>query len=91
VLFRPLRFFGAIAAVLFVIGSVVITRFLYFYISNDGRGHIQSLVLAGVVVILGFNSLMLGLLGSSIGWSRKITEEHLYYAKKQELESLRQS
>ncbi len=88
VLFRPLRFFGAIAAVLFGLGGLVIIRFLYFYISNDGRGHIQSLVLAGVVVILGFNSLMLGLLGSSIGWSRKIMEENLYYAKKQELRLL---
>lgn len=88
VLFRPLRFFGVMAVILFVIGAGAITRFLYFYFIDDGRGHVQSLVLAGVLVILSFNSLMLGLLGSSIGWSRKINEEILYFLKKRELESL---
>ncbi len=86
VLFRPLRFFGLCATVLFTVGAAAIVRFLYFYAVDGGRGHVQSLILAGVLIILSFNSLMLGLLGSSIGWSRKISEEVLYFIKKRDLE-----
>lgn len=86
VLFRPLRFFGLAAAVLFAIGFAGVIRFLYFYFVDGGQGHIQSLILAGVLIMLSFNSLMLGLLGSSIGWSRKISEEILYFIKKRDLE-----
>jgi glycosyltransferase involved in cell wall biosynthesis len=86
VLFRPLRFFGLASAVLFAIGFAGVVRFLYFYIVEGGQGHVQSLVLAGVLILLGFNSLMLGLLGSSMGWSRKISEEILYFIKKRDLE-----
>ncbi|MFH1426553.1 MAG: glycosyltransferase family 2 protein [Candidatus Kerfeldbacteria bacterium] len=90
VLFRPLRFFGVIAFVLFLIGALPVGRFLYYYAIGNGGGHIQSLVLAGVLIILSFNSLMLGLLGSSIGWSRKVTEETLYFLKKREIEKKNQ-
>ncbi len=86
VLFRPLRFFGLNAIILFVIGIVPIIRWLYFFAIDEGRGHLQSLILSGVLIILSFNSLMLGMLGSSMGWSRKVSEESLYYLKKQQLE-----
>ncbi len=87
VLFRPLRFFGVWAVVLFVIGVIPLLRWLYLYSIDQGAGHLQSIVLAGVLIILSFNSLMLGLLGSSIGWSRKVNEEVLYRVKKLELDS----
>ncbi|MBI2410350.1 MAG: glycosyltransferase family 2 protein [Candidatus Kerfeldbacteria bacterium] len=86
VLFRPLRFFGICSVVLFGVGAAAISRFLYFYFIDGGRGHVQSLILAGVLIILSFNSLMLGFLGSSMGWSRKISEEILFFIKKRELE-----
>lgn len=86
VLFRPLRFFGLTAVLLFAVGIAPILRWLYFLSIGDGRGHIQSLILGGTLIILSFNSLMLGLLGSSIGWSRKVNEEILYLLKKQALD-----
>lgn len=87
VLFRPLRFFGVTAALLFIIGITPVLRWLYLLlVHGDSSGHLQSLVLGGVLIILSFNSLMLGMLGSSIGWSRKVTEEALYLLRKQELE-----
>lgn len=89
VLFRPLRFFGLLALLLFVIGLIPILRWLSFFLVGDGRGHLQSLILAGVAIILSFNSLMLGLLGSSIGWSRKVAEETLYFVKKQQLDAMK--
>ncbi len=90
VLFRPLRFFGLNAVVFFVIGAVPIVRWFYLYLAGDGAGHLQSLILAGVMIILSFNSLMLGMLGSSMGWSRKVSEEALYFSKKTMLEEIKQ-
>lgn len=85
VLFRPLRFFGLAAAMLFIIGVLPIIRWVVLYSLGEGQGHVQSLILAGVLIILSFNSLMLGLLGSSLGWTRKINEEILYYVRKNHL------
>lgn len=87
VLFRPLRFFGIVGAGLFTFGLLFVGRFLYFYFWLDkGAGHIQSLILAGVLMMIGFQTIVLGLLGSSIGWSRKVSEEILYRIKKRELD-----
>lgn len=85
VLFRPLRFFGSVAVLLSAIGGIAVLRFLYFFVFSDGKGHIQSLVLGGVFLIIGFNCLMLGMIGSSIGWSRKVSEEILTILKKDSL------
>jgi hypothetical protein len=87
-LFRPLRFFGVTSVILFAGGGSLLLRFLYFYLTDGGDGHVQSVIISGVLLILSFSCLMLGLLGSSVGWSRKITEEALYYAKKRELDSI---
>lgn len=86
VLFRPMRFFGITALILFVIGALPILRWLYFFSIGEGQGHVQSILLGGVLVLLSFNSLMLGMLGSSLGWSRKVTEDALYMIKKLELD-----
>lgn len=86
VLFRPLRFFGLVGSSVFAVGFLFVIRFLYFYFTGHGTGHIQSLVLAGVMMIIGFQTVVLGLLGSSIGWTRKVTEEVLYRQKKHEVE-----
>src|SRR3989338_5164086 len=86
VLFRPLRFFGFLGAAIFVFGFFFVARFLYFYFFANGSGHIQSLVLAGVLMIIGFQTIVMGLLGSSIGWSRRVMEEILYRIRKDEIE-----
>lgn len=85
VLFRPLRFFGLLAVVLSSVGLAAILRFVYFFVFSDGKGHVQSLVIGGVLLIIGFNCLMLGMIGSSIGWHRKVSEELLYMMKKNQL------
>lgn len=85
VIFRPLRFFGSIGLLIFAVGGIVVVRFIYFYLQGNGNGHVQSLILAGVLMIIGFQTLVLGLLGSSLGWTRKVVEDVLYRVKKIEL------
>lgn len=82
VLFKPLRFFSILGGTVFVIGLIFVLRFLYFYFADDGAGHVQSLVLAGALMIIGFQIVVMGLIASAIGWSRKVLEEILYRIKK---------
>lgn len=85
VIFRPLRFFGALGIMLTAIGFLPIIRFVYYMIVGEGSGHLQSIVIGVMFIILGYVNIVLGLLGSSIGWHRKVTEEVLYRVKKLEL------
>lgn len=84
ILFKPLRFFGMLGGLIFLVGFAFVVRFLYYYFVTDGRGHIQSLILAGVLMIIGFQVGILGLIASAIGWSRKMQEEILYRLKKEQ-------
>jgi hypothetical protein len=47
-------------------------RFLYFYLQGAGNGHVQSLILAAVLLILGFQTLLIGLVADLIGANRKM-------------------
>lgn len=85
VIFRPLRFFGALGILLTTIGLIPIVRFFYYVLIGQGDGHLQSIVIGVMCIILGYINVVLGLLGSSIGWHRKVTEDVLYRVKKIEL------
>ena len=52
-------------------------RFLWFYFSGDGSGHIQSLIIGGVLMILGVIAIMLGALADLIGRNRNLMEQTL--------------
>lgn len=86
-LYKPLRVMTIIGGCVFGVGAAFVLRFLYFYFftANAGQGHVQSLVLASALLILGFMVFIIGLLASAIGWNRKLLEELLYRAKKEGL------
>ncbi|HBY74250.1 MAG TPA: glycosyl transferase [Candidatus Kerfeldbacteria bacterium] len=86
VIFRPLRFFGLIGISLTLIGLIPIGRFIYLYMTGSGEGHLQSIVIGAMCIILGYVNVVLGLLGSAIGWHRKVSEDILYRVKKMELQ-----
>ena len=64
-----------------VAGTALSIRFLYFYLIGQGVGHIQSLILAAILLIVGFQTMLIGLLADLIGANRKILEEVLYRLK----------
>ena len=53
-------------------------RFIYFYLIGEGGGHIQSLILTAILLIVGFQVVLIGLLADLAGFNRKILEEVLY-------------
>lgn len=74
VTYRPLFFFFWLATLLVVPGVMIGLRFLYFYLNGDGSGHIQSLILASLFVILAALAGMCGLLADLISTNRKLLE-----------------
>ena len=85
-MYRPLRVFSGLGLVFILLGLGLGGRFLYFYLIGDGAGHIQSLILSAVLLIVGFQVLLIGLLADLIGFNRKILEEALYRIRRIELD-----
>ena len=86
-MYQPLRVFSIIGSMVFISGLAIGLRFMYFFLNGQGSGHIQSLILAAVLTIIGIQVLVIGLLADLIGFNRKILEEILYRQRKMEFNS----
>ena len=87
-MYRPLRVFLYIGLLLILGGLIPSVRFLIYYIAGQSDGHIQSLILAAVLFITGFQVLMIGLVADIISLNRRLIEETLYRVKRIELDHL---
>lgn len=81
-MYKPLKFFTVLGAAVFMAGVLIGLRYLYFYIIGQGSGHIQSLILAAVLIMLGFQTGVIGLQADIIASNRKILEEVQYRIRK---------
>ncbi len=85
VLYEPLKFFFAAGATSFGLGILIALRFLYFFIKDGTAGHIQSLILSAVLMIVGFQIIMFGVLADIISANRRLIEDGLYRIRKREI------
>ncbi|RMF26305.1 MAG: glycosyltransferase family 2 protein [Chloroflexi bacterium] len=85
-MYRPLRVFLTVGALMSLGGIALGVRFLYYFFTSGGQGHVQSLILAAILIIVGFQVCLIGLLADLIGFNRKILEETLYRLRRMELE-----
>jgi len=83
-LYRPLRVFSLAGAILFLGGLVLAGRYLYFYVIGQGAGHVQSVILAAVLLIIGLQVGLIGLLADLISFNRKMLEEVLFLVRQGE-------
>ena len=81
-LYEPLRSFFYFGSVIFFIGILAVLRFLYYYFTGSGAGHIQSLILSGALLTIGFQMWVLGILADLISINRRLSEEILYRIKR---------
>ena len=87
-MYESLKVFTLFGSVSFVAGFAVSLRFLYYYVNGLGQGHLQSLILSAVLMIVGFQVLLIGLMADLISANRKLTEELLYRVRSIELSSV---
>lgn len=75
--YRPLYFFFLFSIVISTPGIILGLRFLYYYSNGNGSGHVQSLILASLLLILGALTALCGLLADLISVNRKLLERNL--------------
>jgi glycosyltransferase involved in cell wall biosynthesis len=85
---EPLKVFSYIGGLVFLIGFAISARYLVFWLQGDTYGdrHLQSLILSAVLMIVGFQILIIGLLADAIAGTRKLLEDLLYRVRKVELD-----
>lgn len=86
-MYQPLRVFFFIGLILGFIGLMPILRFVYLYFTGDGEGHIQSLILGGVLLMMAFISWLVGLVADLINFNRQLMEMTLERVRKLELDT----
>ena len=82
VMYRPLKVLGTIGIIFLLAGMLIGIRFLVFWINGNGSGHIQSLILASLLVMLGFQTFVSAILADIISANRKLLEDIQYRIKK---------
>jgi glycosyltransferase involved in cell wall biosynthesis len=86
-MYQPLRVFSILGAV-FILGGILLgLRFLFLrYVFEQSAGNLQSIILAGVLLIVGFQVWLIGLIADLINFNRKMLEETLLRVRRMELE-----
>lgn len=75
VVYRPFSFFGTIGFSLFSLGLIIGLRFLWYYIDGNGNGHVQSLILAGILLGIGFQTILVAFVADLLSANRKLLED----------------
>jgi hypothetical protein len=75
VVYQPFRFFGTIGLILFGSGFLIGLRFLWLYFNGEGEGNIQSLILAGILLGMGFQTLLIAFVTDLLAANRKLLED----------------
>lgn len=87
-MYQPLRVFVLIGAIITLVGLIPIVRFLIFYMMGDGNGHLQSLILGGVLTVLGIITFLIAILADLINFNRQLIEQTLEKVRRMELQML---
>ena len=82
VVYRPFRFFMAVGGTVFEIGVIVGLRFLAFLVLGRGGGHVQSLILASILLGIGFQTMLTAFLADLLAVNRTLMEEVEYHVLK---------
>jgi glycosyltransferase involved in cell wall biosynthesis len=78
VVYKPFRFFMTVGTVLFACGLFVGLRFLYYYFTVGGEGHIQSLILSSILLGIGFQTMLVAFLADLLAVNRRLMEDVQY-------------
>ena len=87
-LYEPLKVFTLTGLATILGGLAISLRFLFLYLGGQGQGNVQSLILAAVLMIVGFQIILIGLMADVLSANRKLSEELLYRVRSIELQGL---
>ncbi|NIQ02787.1 MAG: glycosyltransferase [Nitrospinaceae bacterium] len=86
-MYKPLKVFTLVGSISFFTGFAIGVRFLFYYFQGQGQGHVQSLILSAILLIVGFQIVMMGIAAELIAVNRQLLEDIQVRVKKLELDS----
>jgi len=84
VVYKPFRFFMSIGLLLFLLGFLLGLRFLCYYFTKDASGHVQSLILASILIGIGFQTMLIAFVADLQAVNRRLLEDLQYLVRKRE-------
>lgn len=84
-MYRPLRLFTIAGGITFLLGFTIGCRYLFFFFMGQTEGHVQSLILSAILLIVGFQIIMIGIAAELISVNRQLLEDIQVRIKKDEL------
>jgi glycosyltransferase involved in cell wall biosynthesis len=85
VVYKSFRFFMSVGLLLFSAGLIGGLRFLYYYLTGYGSGHVQSLIAASILLGIGFQTMLTAFLADLLAVNRRLMEDIQYRIKKLEI------
>lgn len=86
-MFNPFRLFMRLGGFFILMGFLIGGRFVYYYFLGQGGGKIQSLILAAILFIIGFQMVVVAIVADLISANRKLIEDTLLRIKRLELKN----
>jgi glycosyltransferase involved in cell wall biosynthesis len=84
-MYEPLRVFVIAAAIAALAGAVVWVRFLYYFASGHGHGHVQSLILGATMLVVAVQLAALAVLADVLAAIRVLMQRSLERIQRLEL------
>ena len=81
VVYKAFRFFMSVGLTFFSLGFIGGIRYLYFYTMGEGSGHVQSLILASILLGIGFQTMLTAFLADLLAVNRRLMEDVQYRVK----------
>ncbi len=78
IIYRPFRFLIKTGAAAFLLGTIVGARYLWYYFSGEGSGHVQSLILTSILLGIGFQTMVTALIADLSAVNRSLLEDIEY-------------
>lgn len=89
-LYKPLRFFTILGSIPLTIGTLVGLRWvLLFFLVDPTRSRTPSLILAAILILIGFQLWMFGLIADLLAANRRLLEENRLRLRRMEFEQVR--
>ena len=73
--YKSFYFFASSGIIFLLTGILIGLRFLYYFFTGDGSGHVQSLILAALVITIGFFLIVIGFVADLVSVNRKLLEK----------------
>lgn len=78
IIYKPFPFFFRKGLFSFLLGTAIGARYVYYLIVGDGTGHIQSLILASILLLFGATMMLVAFIADLLAVNRKLLEDMKY-------------